>query len=671
MKKDAMSDKLSWGILATGNIAHTFAKGVAHSKTGEVLAVGSRSLEKAEKFAEEFGIPRCYGSYESLLEDKDVQAVYISTPHPMHAEWAIKASEAGKHILCEKPLTMNHAEAMAVIEAARRNNVFLMEAFMYRCHPQTKKLVELIRDKVIGEVRVIKATFSFHTDYNPKGRLFANKYGGGGILDVGGYTTSAVRLIAGAAVGKDFAEPTEVTGCGHSGETGVDEWAVASLKFPGEILAQIATGVQLDQDNVIQVFGSEGSILVPQPWIPSREGGTTRIVVHRKGREEPEEILIETDEYLYGMEADTVAANIGNRRAAPTAMSWPDTLGNMKTLDRWREAIGLVYDSERPGAQVLPVHKRPLAVRKDSKMKYGRITGVDKKVSRLVMGVDNQQTMPHASVMFDDFFERGGNCFDTAHIYLEGTPEGLLGQWIADRDLREQVVILDKGAHTPYCTPEHLTGQLAESLERLRTDYVDIYMMHRDNPDVPVGEFVDVLNEHKSAGRIRIFGGSNWTIERIEAANEYAESKGLTGFSVVSNNFSLVRMIDPPWSGCLSASEQRWRTWLSQTQMTLMPWSSQANGFFSGRADPNDRSDAVLVRCWYCDDNFQRLDRAGELAEELGVPTIAVALAYVLCQPFPTFPLIGPRTLEETRTSFQALDIILTSEQLAWLNLEK
>ncbi len=360
-----MADKLTWGILATGSIAHAFAEGVAHSKTGEVLAVGSRSREKAEKFAKEFDIPRRYGSYESLLEDEDVQAVYISTPHPMHAEWAIKTAEAGKHILCEKPLTMNHPEAMAVIESARRNDVFLMEAFMYRCHPQTRKLVELIRDKVVGKVRIIKATFSFHASYNPKNRVLANKFGGGGILDVGCYTTSAVRLIAGAAVGRDFAEPTEVTGCGHLGGTGVDEWAVASLKFPGEILAQIATGVQLDQDNIIRVFGSEGSILVPQPWIPSREGGTTSIIVHRKGREEPEEILIETDEYLYGMEADTVAANIENRQAEPPAMSWLDTLGNMKTLDRWREAIGLVYDSEKPEAPVLPVHKRPLAVRKD------------------------------------------------------------------------------------------------------------------------------------------------------------------------------------------------------------------------------------------------------------------------------------------------------------------
>jgi len=664
-----MSEKLAWGILGTGNIAKVFARGVAGSRTGVVVAVGSRGRASAEAFGGQFGIPRRHDSYEALLADPDVQAVYISTPHPLHAEWAIKAAEAGKHVLCEKPLTLNGAQAMAVVEAARRNDVFLMEAFMYRCHPQTARLVELIRAGAIGDVRVISATFSFDVGDNPTSRLLRNDLGGGGILDVGGYCVSMARLIAAAACGTDVAEPIEVTGCAHIGAASrVDEYAGATLLFPGGILAQLTTGVRATGDNVARIVGSKGSILVPEPWVPARDGGTTKIIVQRDGEPAPREIVVETDEGLYALEADTVAAHIDARQAP--AMTWDDTLGNMKTLDRWRAAIGLVYDVERPEATP-PVSGRPLAVRADRPIPTGRIAGVDKPVSRLIMGVDNQTTMPHAAVMFDDFFERGGTCFDTAYIYGGGVCERLLGQWIANRGVRAQVVILDKGAHTPFCTPDDLTRQLLESLDRLRTDYVDLYVMHRDNPAIPVGEFIETLNAHQRAGRIRAFGASNWTIERIEAANAYAREHGLTPFAAVSNNFSLARMVEPPWAGCLSASDATWRAWLTETQTPLLPWSSQARGFFTGRARPDDRSDAELARCWYSDDNFRRLERVEELARRRGVLPINIALAYVLCQPFPTFPLIGPRTLSETRTSLPALDIDLTPDELRWLNLEQ
>jgi aryl-alcohol dehydrogenase-like predicted oxidoreductase len=211
---------------------------------------------------------------------------------------------------------------------------------------------------------------------------------------------------------------------------------------------------------------------------------------------------------------------------------------------------------------------------------------------------------------------------------------------------------------------------LLESLERLRTDYVDIYMLHRDNREVPVGEFITVLNEHRNAGRLHTFGASNWSIERVEEANAWAASHGLAGFAALSNNFSLARMVEPVWAGCISVSDARSREWLTKTQMPLMPWSSQARGFFTGRAQPGDFSDEELVRCWYSDDNFQRLERATTLAKERGVLPINIALAYVLNQPFPTFPLIGPRALAETRTSVPALHIELTPEELRWLNLE-
>lgn len=665
-----MTKTLRWGILGTGSIAKIFARDLAASHTGKLVAVGSRTQASADAFGDTFKVPKRYGSYEALLADNEVQIIYISTPHPLHAEWAIKSAEAGKHVLCEKPLTLNHAEAMAVIESADRNNVFLMEAFMYRCHPQTAKLVELIRAKAIGDVHVIQAAFSFQTRFDPASRLLSHELGGGGILDVGCYCASIARLIAGAATGKDFAEPLEVKGVAEIGAiTRVDEYALASLKFPNGILAQLATGVQVAQENVVRIFGSEGDILVPEPWMPSRDDSSATIIVHREG-EQPQEIRIEVDRPLYAIEADTVAAYLEQRQVDPPAMTWDDSLGNMKTLDRWRESIGLVYAAEQPTAQIPPVHKRPLTIRSDHNMQYGRIAGLDKPVSRLVMGADNQTSLPHASVMFDDFFERGGNCFDTAWIYARGTCERMLGQWIKNRAIREQVVILDKGAHTPYCNPADLTKQLFESLDRLQTDYIDIYMLHRDNPQIPVDEFIDVLNEHQRAGRMRVFGGSNWSIARIEAANTYARSKNLMGFAAVSNNFSLARMIEPPWAGCISASDPESRAWFSRTQLPLMPWSSQARGFFTDRAHPDNRSDPELARCWYSEDNFRRRKRVIEMAQQRGVLPINIALAYVLWQPFPTFPLIGPRTLAETRTSLRALDIELTPDELRWLNLE-
>ncbi|MDQ3328170.1 MAG: aldo/keto reductase, partial [Chloroflexota bacterium] len=544
-----MSNAVSWGILGTGNIARTFARGVQGSRTGKAAAVGSRTQESADAFGEEFGLATRHGSYEALLADEAVQAVYIATPHPMHAEWAIKAAEAGKHILCEKPIALNYPEAMAVVEAAREHDVFLMEAFMYRCHPQTAKLVELVRDGAIGELRTMQITFSFHRGYNVEGRMLRAELGGGAILDVGCYCASMARLLAGAASGKPFVEPEDLRAVAHIGdETGVDHYTSAVVRFPGGIVAQLNTGAQVNQESAVRVYGSEGWIHVPSPWIPGKEGEPVSLFLHRKGAMEPEEIVVTADAGLYALEADTVARHLEDREAAPPAMTWEDTLGNMRLLDEWRAAIGLVYPMEQPEGQRLPVHGRALTVRLNHNMKYGKIEGIDKPVSRLVMGVDNQRTMPMLAVMLDDFFERGGNTFDTAYIYGGGALERLLGQWVQNRGLRDQVVILDKGAHTPNCTPEYVTKQLLESLDRLQMEYVDIYMLHRDNLEYPASAFVDVLNDHHRAGRIRVFGGSNWSIQRVEEANNYAAQNGLQGFSAMSNNFSLARMVDPVWA---------------------------------------------------------------------------------------------------------------------------
>src|SRR5262249_24941817 len=208
-----------------------------------------------------------------------------------------------------------------------------------------------------------------------------------------------------------------------------------------------------------------------------------------------------------------------------------------------------------------------------------------------------------------------------------------LGTWISNRGVRKDVVIVAKGAHSPNCNPVALTSQLLESLDRLHTDHADIYLMHRDNPEIPVGEFIDVLNTHVQAGRIRVFGGSNWTRVRVEAANAYASSKGMQGFAAISNNFALAQMIEAPYGGCLACSDTDYKVFLTRTQMPVLSWSSQARGFFA-RAVPDDRSDADLVRCWYSDDNFRRLARVTALADQRKVEPINIALAWVLTQPF-------------------------------------
>ncbi|MEI7634993.1 MAG: aldo/keto reductase [bacterium] len=666
-----MASKINWGIIGTGAIARAFASHLKLSETGQLAAVGSRNRQTAEHFARQFDLQKAHPSYQDLIDDPGVQAVYISTPHPMHAQWAIRCAEAGKHILCEKPIALNQYDAMAIIEAARENDVFMMEAFMYRCHPQTLKLIELLHQNIIGEVRLVCATFSFNAGFHPESRLLNQALGGGGILDVGCYCASMARLVAGAAQGMNAsAEPIEVKGQALIGSvTRVDEVAVAAALFPGGILAQLATGVLCNQDNCVRIYGSEGHIHIPNPWVPTRDGGTSHIILCRD--DEPlREIPVESPGPIYAIEADTVAACLDNRQAIFPAMTWDDTLGNMRMLDAWRASIGLVYDDEMPAARIHPLHGRPLKARSGNNMIYGKLPGLDKSVSRLVMGVDHQTFMPHASVMFDAYYEHGGNCFDTAWIYGgNGACEKILGHWSHNRGVRDSIIILEKGGHTPWCNPSDIRCHLEESLNRLQTDYVDIYMMHRDNPGIPVGEFIDILNRLQHEGIIRVFGASNWTRERFAEANDYARVNGLNGFAALSNNFSLARMIMPPWDGCLSSSGPDWRNWLTETQTPLFAWSSQARGFFSGIALPDDRSNSELVRCWYSDDNFKRLERAVMLAKQLSVLPINIALAYVLSHPFPAFPLIGPRTIPEFKACLAALDVQLSEQQMAWLDL--
>ena len=301
-------------------------------------------------------------------------------------------------------------------------------------------------------------------------------------------------------------------------------------------------------------------------------------------------------------------------------------------------------------------------------MRYGRIPGVERPASRIVMGsMAFRAGIELTTAILDDFVERGGNCVDTAYVY--GT-EAMVGEWLKLRGARDEIVLIAKGAHTPHCTPEGLTRQLHESLDKLGTDHADLYMLHRDNPEVPVGEFVECLNEHRRAGRFQAFGGSNWTTERIDEANAYAAARDLVGFAASSPNLALATWNEPMWRGCVSAGDPASREWYARTRLPLFAWSSQASGLFTGRFSPADRGNpavAEVERTWFNDANFARLERVQALARERGVTTAEIALAWVLGQPIEVFALIGPRNVEETRNSLGALAVALTPGELRWL----
>lgn len=314
-------------------------------------------------------------------------------------------------------------------------------------------------------------------------------------------------------------------------------------------------------------------------------------------------------------------------------------------------------------------------------MKYGRIPGIEKDLSRLVQGgiMLNSEDEVAGFALLDAVFGMGCNTIDTAHIYGNGDCERVLGRWIESRGIREKVIILDKGAHhnadRKRVTPFDITADIHDSLARLRTGYIDLYMLHRDDPDAPVGPIIETLNEHKAAGRIHAFGASNWTAARIQEANAYALAHGLTPFVAGSPHFSLAEQIEAPWDDCITitgAANVHQRAWYLRERFPLFCWSSLAGGWFSGRltrANAREHADTLYMRCYGSEPNWQRLERATELGRERGLSAAQVALAYVLNQGFDTFPLVATYSREEFDALAAVLDVALSSKELAWLDL--
>jgi aryl-alcohol dehydrogenase-like predicted oxidoreductase len=289
----------------------------------------------------------------------------------------------------------------------------------------------------------------------------------------------------------------------------------------------------------------------------------------------------------------------------------------------------------------------------------------------LILGCDNKDNWEEGAPVWDHWLARGGTAFDTAHIYGGGRHEKALGEWMARRGVAKDVVVVAKGAHTPNCTPEAISRQLSLSLERLQLDFAPIYIMHRDNPDVPVGEFVEALNAERDKGRIGLLGGSNWSAARFLEAKAYAAKMGLEPLRILNNNLSLAAMERPVWPGCVTSNVPDTLAFLRKSGTVHFSWSAQARGYFLPAA-LRDRlpEDTRPETCFGSVANAERRRRAETLAEKLGSTANAVALAWVLAQKFPSYALIGPRTVAEMESSLAAVTLKLSTQDAAWLNLE-
>jgi predicted dehydrogenase len=340
--KNAIVDRtsLGWGVIGTGGIAADFCQALTRSTRCRVVNVAGSSPDKARAFAGRAGIDAWSDDVAQLLTDPAVDAVYIASPHPCHEQQAVASIDAGKPVLCEKPLTVDHASAARVVAASQRRGVFLMEGFMYRCHPLLRELVSRLQDGVIGEIRHVRADFGFRAPRLAEHRLFNPTLGGGSILDVGGYPVSFARLIAGIAEGLPFAEPVASLADGIIGPTGVDELASALLTFRSGMTASVTTAISYDIGTSAMVFGEDGRIVLPNPWIPrgNRQGTVTGMTICRDGHE-PEDVVVRTDLATYAIEAECVLDSLPAAEAQWPAMSHADTLGNMRALDAWRAAL--------------------------------------------------------------------------------------------------------------------------------------------------------------------------------------------------------------------------------------------------------------------------------------------------------------------------------------------
>jgi D-xylose 1-dehydrogenase (NADP+, D-xylono-1,5-lactone-forming) len=313
----------TWGILSTADINRKVIPGAHASPEIDLIAVASRDSARAEAYAREWGIERAYGSYEALLADPDVEAVYISLPNTMHCDWSIRAVEAGKHVLCEKPMSRTPADVEAAFDAAEAAGRLLSEAFMYRHNPQTARLRQLLAEGAVGEVRLVRSAFSYGL-YDPENIRLRTDVEGGALMDVGCYCVSVSRLAAGA-------EPETAYGQAWIGETGTDWVFTGSLRFPGDVLAIFDCGTALAERDELEVVGSEGSLFLDDPYHAKRPV----IEVRRDG--EVERIELEPED-SYRLELENVGAAI--RGEAGLLLGRDDAVAQARALEALHRSAG-------------------------------------------------------------------------------------------------------------------------------------------------------------------------------------------------------------------------------------------------------------------------------------------------------------------------------------------
>ncbi len=316
-----MTDYIRWGILSTANIGRKVIPAIQQSRNGRVAAVASRSLERAEAYAAELGIPLAYGSYEALLQDPNIDAIYNPLPNSEHAPWSIRAAEAGKPVLCEKPLATDTAEAQQMVEAFEQRGLLFAEAFMYRFHPQTERVMAMIESGAVGEMQIIEASFTFTVQRENDVRL-DQSLAGGGLWDVGCYCVNVMRLMTGE-------EPDDVRALARFGEqSGVDESLVGLLSFPSGVLGHFDSGLRTSLKHGYEIRGSGGRILVEEGFGIDPTRPTT--IRHWQGGRY-NEITIPAANHYTLMAEDFADALLNNR---PPRFPPQDGVRNMAVLDR-------------------------------------------------------------------------------------------------------------------------------------------------------------------------------------------------------------------------------------------------------------------------------------------------------------------------------------------------
>jgi D-xylose 1-dehydrogenase (NADP+, D-xylono-1,5-lactone-forming) len=306
---------VKWGILSTADINRKVIPGARASELVDLVAVASRDSGRAEAYAREWEIPRAYGSYEALLADPEIEAVYISLPNTLHCEWSIKAVEAGKHVLCEKPLSRHPEEVAAAFDAAERAGRLLTEAFMYRHNPQTKRLTQLVADGAIGELRLVRSAFAYGL-YDHDNIRLRTDLEGGALMDVGCYNVSGSRLLGG--------EPERVFGEAWYGPSGTDWVFTGTMRFPGDVLATFDCGTAMVDRDELEAVGSEGSLFLDDPW-----HGNVPVLELRRGGE-VELIRLERED-SYRLELENLSAAI--RGEAELLLRRDDAMGQARALE--------------------------------------------------------------------------------------------------------------------------------------------------------------------------------------------------------------------------------------------------------------------------------------------------------------------------------------------------